>query len=228
MKIFFKNIFNKNKKKAEKISTEPLTETQMLDILSDAICDVGYWSWWATDLPNVIQIEFGGTQLYFPPTDNSLPPQTQIAIQFRNPKSISFLTRQELKIDNENWFHDLHNDKMEAPTCSHGEFTFTDHALMTTIINEAKTVKTIHGYPPTSNLFLSEKYKLVFWASDYGFAVSSDDIKLLTKQGTVELDQIPSVHSQWWAYWRKYWDLIDTKNALPKDYACEVTIPLKK
>ena len=67
----------------------------------------------------------------------------------------------------------------------------------------------------------------MFWAGDYGFAVSSDEIRLLTKDGDIELDQIPSVHSQWWTYWRKYWDLINTKNALPKDYACEVTIPLK-
>lgn len=227
MKSFLKNIFNKDKKQQEKSSTETLTETQMLDILSNAICDVGYWSWWVTDLPTVVQIEFGGPLLYFPASDSSQPPNSQIAIQFRNPKSISFLTRKELTSDDEYWFDELHNDKMEPPTCSHGEFTFTDYALMTKIINEAKTIKTIHGYSPIDNLFQSEKYKLVFWAGDYGFAVSADEIKLLTKDGDVELNQIPSLHSQWWTYWRKYWDLINTENALPKDYACEVTIPLK-
>ena len=227
MKKFLKNIFNKDRKEENKPSMEQLTETQKLEILSDAICDVGYWSWWTTNLPTVIQIEFGGTQLYFPPDDNSQAPNTQIAIQFRNPKSISFLTRQELKSDDKNWFEDLHNDKMEPPTCSHGEFTFTDQSLMTEIISGAKNIKTIHGYSPSDALFLTERFKLVFWAGDYGFAVASDEIKLLTKFGDVELDQIPSVHSEWWTYWRKYWDLINTKNALPKDYACEVTIPLK-
>lgn len=204
-----------------------LTEEQILDILSNAICDVGYWSWWTTNLPTVIQIEFGGTQLYFPPEDNSQPPSTQIAIQFRNPKSISFLTRLDSKSGDLNWFDDLHNDKMEPPTCSYDEFTFTDHSLIAAIINEAKTIKTIHGYSPTDSLFQTERYKLVFWAGDYGFAVASDEIRLLTKVGQVELDRIPSVHSEWWAYWRKYWDLINTRDALPKDYACEVTIPLK-
>lgn len=226
MKDFFKKIFNE-KEEEEKPSNKPLTETQILEILSEAICDVGYWSWWVTNLPTVIQIEFGGTQLYFPTSDNSQPPNSQIAIQFRNPKSISFLTREELTSDDENWFDDLYNDKMEAPTCSHGEFTFTDQSIMTEIINEAKTIKTIHGYSPKDNLFQSEKYKLIFWAGDYGFAVSSDEIRILTKDGDIQLDQIPSIHSQWWTYWRKYWDLINTKNALPKDYACEVTIPLK-
>ena len=227
MKNFFKNIFNKDKKEIEKVTAEPLTENQILEILGNAISDVGYWSWWTTNLPKVIQIEFGGTQLYFPPSDNSQPPNTQIAIQFRNPKTISFITREELKSDDKNWFDDLHNDKMEPPTCSHGEFTFTDQTLMTQIFNDAKTINTIHGYSPKDSLFQTEKYKLAFWAGDYGLAVSSEEIRLLTKVGDIELDQIPSVHSQWWTYWRKYWDLINTKNALPKDYACEVTIPIK-
>ncbi|MFZ4545354.1 MAG: hypothetical protein ACOYOA_14980 [Saprospiraceae bacterium] len=227
MENFFKNIFNKDKKEEEKPSTEPLTENLILEILCDAISDVGYWSWWVTDLPTIIQIEFGGTQLYFPPSDNSKPPNTQIAIQFKNPKSISFLSRQELGSVDENWYDDLHNDKIEAPTCSHGEFTFIDQLLMTTIINEAKTIKTIHGYSPTDNLFLNEKYKLVFWADDYGFAVASDAMKIFTKDEDIELDQIPSIHSQWWTYWRKYWDLKNTNNALPNDFACEVTIPLE-
>lgn len=220
-------MFNKNKIEEENPSSESLTETQVLDILSNAIYEMGYWSWWTTDLPTIIQLEFGGTRLYFPPTDNSQPPSTQILIQFGNPKSISFLTKQEIQGNDQTWFDDLHNDKMEAPTCSYGYFTFTDNSLMTEIINEAKTIKTIHGYSPTDNLFQTEKYKLAFWAGNYGFAVSADEIKLLAMNGKVEFDQIPKVNSEWWTYWRKYWDLVNTKNALPKDYACEVTIPLK-
>ena len=220
-------MFNKDNKEKEKPSTDPLTEIQILDILSNAICDLGYWSWWTTNLPTAIQIEFGGTQLYFPPADNSQPPSTQIAIQFRNPKSISFLTRQELKSDDKKWFDALHNDEMEAPDCISEEFTFTDFSLMTSIINNAETINTIHGYSPTNNLFHSEKYKLAFWAGDYGFAVASDEIKLLTKDGDVQLNQIPFLYSQWWTYWRRYWDLKNTKDALPNDFACEVTLPLK-
>lgn len=228
MMKFFKKIFNQDKKSEETPSTEPLTENQILDILGKAICDVGYWSWWTTDLPKVIQIEFGGTQLYFQSGESSKPPLTQIAIQFRNPKSISFLTKQEIQYEAEqNWFDKLHNDKIEAPTCSYEYFTFTDSQIMTEILNEAKTINTIHGYSPKDKLFLTEKYKLVFWAGDYGFAVSSDEIKLLTKAGKVDLIEIPKINSDWWAYWKKYWDLKASKNPLPNDYACDVTIPLK-
>ena len=207
----------------EKQSNESLAEIQILDILKDAICDVGYWSWWVTELPTIIQIEFRGTQLYFPPVDNSKPPNSQIAIQFRNPKSISFLTKQEIQ---QNWFDDLHNDKMEPPTCSWEYFTFSDDKLMTEIINEAKNITTIHGYSPKDKMFLTENYKLTFWAGEYGFAVASEDIKIVHAE-KVELEQIPKLNSEWWIYWKKYWALKDTENALPKDYACEVTIPIK-
>ncbi len=226
MKNFFKKIFGNDKQAADNSPTEPLTENQLLDLLSSAICDVGYWSWWTADLPTVIQIEFGGTQLYFSQPDSSLPPLTQIAIQFRNPKSISFITRQEIQGDPK-WFDELHNDKMEAPTCSYENFTFTDDHLITKILNEVKTINTIHGYSPKDKLFVTEKYKLVFMAGDYGFTVSADEIRLLTKDGKIELDQIPDFRSKWWTYWKKYHELRNTKNALPKDYACEVTIPMK-
>lgn len=34
-----------------------------LSILESAITDVGYWRWWTSDLPNSIQLEFGGAQI---------------------------------------------------------------------------------------------------------------------------------------------------------------------
>jgi hypothetical protein len=208
----------------KKQNIAPLTEIQTLNILVNAICDVGCWTWWTTDLPTVIQIEFGGTQLYFPPTNNSEPPNSQIAIQFRNPKSISFLTRQETQ---QNWFDDLYNDKIEPPTCSQDYFTFSDDKLMTEIINEASNITTIHGYSPKDKMFLTEKYKLTFWADNYGFAVAADEIRIFSQTGRIELNQIPKLNTEWWTYWKTYWDLRNTKNALPKDFSCEVTIPMK-
>ena len=226
MKNFFKNLLRKANKEVAQPAPVPLSETQMLEILGKAIRDLGYWNWWATSLPKVIQIEFGRTLLYFPPADSSQPPQTKIAVQFINPQSISFLTR--LKTIGDQWFDDLHNDKLDPPACSHEAFTFTDKARMSAIIREAATIHTIHGYSPKEERFLTENYQLVFWAGDYGFAVASEKIALLTQDRDVELDEIPSLHSEWWAYWRRYWDLKKTETPLPRDFACEVTIPLGK
>ncbi len=64
-------------------------------ILEGAISDVGYWSWWAEELPKVFQVEFGGTQFWNPPSSSDAPPSGQIALRFNTPKFISFLTKED-------------------------------------------------------------------------------------------------------------------------------------
>ncbi|AHM59233.1 hypothetical protein D770_04830 [Flammeovirgaceae bacterium 311] len=98
-----------------------LAEKDHLEILADAISDVGYWTWWAEKLPDVYQIEFGGSQLYFPPTDPEHPPQSRIAVQFRQPTSVNFISRKDYANTFE-WSQQLHNDEIGPPTCTHGEF----------------------------------------------------------------------------------------------------------
>lgn len=231
MKRFFKNFFKRNKTSQEPflndLANSRLDEPQLLDLLSNAIYDTGSWSWWTADLPNVVQIEFVQTRLYLGSSQNSQPPSTQIAIQFRNPKSVSFLTRHGIQRYNKNWFKDLHDDKIRSLGLSYENFSFTDDHLITTIFHECKYIETIHGYKPTDPRFQSEKYKLAFWADDYGFAIAADEIRLLTKKDTIELDEIPAINSRWWEYWRRYWDLKSTKAALPKDLLCETTIPVR-
>lgn len=198
-----------------------------LEILATAICDVGYWTWWVSNLPTIFQLEFNGTQLYFP-KDDGTKPSSQVAIQFQNPRSISFLTKNFTEQDSENWFDDLHHDKLSPPTCSYDSFTFTDTQLMTEIIHQATAIHNIHGDAPHDLKFFSAPVKLVFWAGNYGCAVCAESFKILTTNGNVALEQIPQIHSEWWDYWEKYWQLRDTANALPEDYACEVTIPIGK
>ncbi len=230
MKNLFKRLFGKHKGVAPDTLSEAPTEfsleEQNLNTLANAICDVGYWSWWVTELPELIQVEFGGTQLYFPPDDPLNHPSSQIAIRFKNPKSISFLTKRKLVEGAENWFDLLHQDKVEPITCDYDHFTFTDVKLMNEIIHQAETIQTIHGYSPRESSFMLDKYKLVFWAGDYGMAIAADELAVRSKEGFIELIQVPAIHSQWWEYWKRYWDAINTENPLPSNYACEVTIPI--
>ena len=90
-----------------------------------------------------------------------------------------------------------------------------------------KWLKSRLGYEPTAEAFLQEPVQLVFWCGDHGFAIAAQGLRLVTHSGGVALDQVPEVNREWWAYWRRYWDKKDTPEALPKDFACEVTIPLK-
>jgi hypothetical protein len=220
---FFKKIFNRNNTNDNLGLSE---DSSNLQILGNAICDIGWWSWWTAELPKVVQIEFGGTQLFFQPNVDGNPPNNQIAIQFINPKSISFLSRSKELI--ENWPKLLETDKLELPSCDYENFTFIDENVMKNIIDEALIVNTIHGYSPKETAFYKEKYKLVFWAQDYGFAVNAEELKLMSHKGKIELDDIPEINNCWWNYWKKYWSLRDTESPLPKDNLCEITIPAEK
>ena len=213
---FIKKIFNKNKTK----------DNSELKLLENAICDIGWWSWWTTELPKTIQIEFGGTQLYFEPSENGIPPNNQIALQFINPKSISFLSRSKNLV--ENWPELLKTDKLELPNCDYENFTFLDENVMKNIIDKAELIQTIHGYSPKEDSFYKEKYKLVFWAQEYGLAVNAEELKLMSQKGRIELNEVSEINNRWWNYWQKYWSLRDTENPLPMDYLCEITIPTEK
>lgn len=208
-------------------TSDPISEADQLALLADAISDIGYWSWWTEALPDAFQLEFGGTQLYFPPMSADKPPQTQIALQFQQPTSVSFLSRRESAEDFA-WSQLLHEDQLEAPGCSHGQFGFGDADFLQSLLEQATHYKVVHGYAPTTAAFLHEPYQLIFWCGDYGLAIAAQSLRFLTHQGDVTLDQLTDANRQWWDYWRSYWDKRNTPAALPKDYACEVTIPLKR
>src|SRR5262245_35039291 len=53
-----------------------------LPALESAISDLGCWTWWAANLPSAFQVEFGGTQLWNPPSGEGQPPSSRIALRF--------------------------------------------------------------------------------------------------------------------------------------------------
>lgn len=200
------------------------SDTKQFEILANAISDVGYWSWWTEQLPDAFQIEFGGTQLYFPPISSTNPPQTQIAIQFRQPTSINFISKNSTNVFE--WVELLHEDKIEPPTCSYGEFSFGDNELTKSLLQQVRHYRTDYGSQPTAEI-LKAPFSLVFWCGDIGLAIAAKELKLLNHLGDIALADIAGINKQWWDYWRNYWDKRESDEALPKDYACEVTIPLK-
>ena len=47
------------------------------DLLVEAICLTGYWSWWSGKFPENVAVEFGNTQLWNPPIEEGQPPDHQ-------------------------------------------------------------------------------------------------------------------------------------------------------
>jgi hypothetical protein len=50
---------------------------------------------------------------------------------------------------------------------------------------------------------------------------------LLNQEGIIPLSHIKDKSEKWWTYWREYWNAKNNGTPYPKDYACEVTIPIK-
>jgi len=66
-----------------------------------------------------------------------------------------------------------------------------------------------------------------FWAGNVGFFGFGRELKVFNSQGELSPDGVRSASEQWWEYWKRYWQQKDGPTPMPKDYACEVTIPLK-
>ena len=63
---------------------------------------------------------------------------------------------------------------------------------------------------------------------DVGFTVGRDEIEIVGRKGKYTEEEIESLSRKWCEYWKGYWCLRGTRDALPKDFACEVTIPVNK
>ncbi|MPM24257.1 hypothetical protein SDC9_70738 [bioreactor metagenome] len=208
-----------------KIELKQKSETELLKILEKAISDVGYWYWWDMSVPDSVYLEFGGVQLYQKNEDKTKPPYSIVGLQFSGLHSLSFITKGSSKTD-EKWYDLLHRDKLELPNLNADYFSFTDEVQIKNALSLAASINIIVGDNPNEASFWQGKYKFVFWAENYGCSVSAKDLKIYIHNGELKLEDIPSLYRDWWEYWRLYRNDRDTKKTMPKDYACEVTIPI--
>jgi hypothetical protein len=197
--------------------------SEHLTILEGAIADVGYWRWWAEKLPNAFQVEFGGVQLWNPPTEVDGPPSGVVALRFGNPTVIVFLTSNEATLQTD-WRLALHEDRIEPFSISHDALTFQSEELLAEILI-GSTAEYILGSEPDL-VQNTSPVKLAFRAGSVGLVVRAQDITVITSSGNLTPEEIQQSSGKWWSYWREYWNRRETGSPMPKDYACEVTIPL--
>ena len=69
---------------------------------------------------------------------------------------------------------------------------------------------------------------LALRAGDVGLVVVSESIGVFNHQGEVDDQAVIESSRRWWDYWREYWRRRDSADSMSKDYACEVTIPIKE
>ncbi|MCB0762938.1 MAG: hypothetical protein KDC12_15540 [Flavobacteriales bacterium] len=217
MKNFFKKIFGKSDKENER---------SPLDILAYAISDVGLWTWWAERFPDIFQLEFNRTMLYFEPKSPDQPPPNQIAIQFKQPKSVTILKKKDFSLS-DNWLDDFHNDKLEPFGIDYEYFSFSSKGI-NDIVDQADKSETVFGEKLNDEVLSNCNAGLGFWAGEVGIIVLADTMRIMTQEGEIMLDQIPDKHDKWWKYWSQYWGVIGTDDKMAYDPVCEITIPATK
>ncbi len=194
-----------------------------LPSLESAITDVGSWTWWTANLPATFQVEFSGTQLWNPPTGKGQPPSSLIALRFRKPRLVYFLTLVEGVTDA--WPDQLQRDELKPPRVGHEAFTLTEAELCGRFVEKSVSVRALVGKPGTTPLPAPGEAFLGFLAGPFGLVVAAESMGVFNHQGELDEQAVLASHREWWAYWREYWRRKDTSDPMPLNYACEVTIP---
>lgn len=190
--------------------------------LVSAISDVGYWRLWSERLPELFQLEFGGVQIYDPPQDKTQPPSSLVALRFLRPSHVGFIRR---KSDADSlppdWPHRLKEEKIDPFGISYDQFALGDESLFSEVVDQTES-EIVHFTDQSGG----KEVRLAFWAGVAGMRIEAAEVRPVLMSGEVQLSTIASLHGDWWSYWREYWKKRDTPEAFPKNFACEVTIPL--
>ncbi len=104
---------------------------------------------------------------------------------------------------------------------------FDDTEEAERLLNDYKNKTVIKDFVGSETL-LTAKHLLYAGCDDVGFIAGGDEIEIVGRKGKYTEEEIESLSRKWWEYWKDYWHLRGTRDALPKDYACEVTIPVNK
>ena len=163
--------------------------------------------------------------MWNPPLQEEDPPSGIIALRLLKPVSVSSITSNPPEELEDNWFELLHDDKIGPFTINHNSFVINNKIGAQDLLKYKKEIKTIYGIPLEEQDLFNSNFFVCFWAGPVGVIVFAENMEILNHQGTIEISEIPIIRKKWWNYWKEYWERKGTKDELPEDYACEVTIP---
>jgi hypothetical protein len=195
---------------------------EALSVLEEAISDVGYWRWWSESLPSLFAVEFGGIKLWSPPTAVDRPPSGIVGIGFKNPSLVAFISSDSADHLRPDWRIALHNDEIEPFGFFDDVFTLQDSALLGRTI-EGCSLEYLVG--SETNLYQASPSLLAFRAGPVGLIVRGEQMAI---QPFSEFSDVVKAREAWQGYWVEYWARRDTGTPMPKDYACEVCIPVDR
>ena len=200
-----------------------ITSRETLNILADAISDVGsWWCWYVGD--DMLQLEFRDVQLY----DETKAEEENhtidvLAVRFYGHAFAVFLDN----LNDENWHERFRDDDSILYQVDTYEMVFDDKTAAESLLNDYRNRVPVKDFEGAKTLATAKRI-LCARCDEVGFIVGGNEIEIVGKKGKYTEEEIEPLSRKWWEYWKDYWRLRGTRDALPKDYACEVTIPVDK
>ena len=204
-------------------SHEGITSRDALNILADAISDVGsWWCWYVGD--DMLQLEFCDVQLYDETKAEKETHTTDVlAVRFYGHAFAVFLD----DLNDETWHERFRDDDSILYPVDTYDMAFDDHKIAESLLNDYRNRVSVKDFKGAETLAAS-KHILCARCGEVSFIVGGDEIEIAGKKGKYTEEEIEPLSRKWWEYWKDYWRLRGTRDALLKDYACEVTIPVDK
>ena len=189
-----------------------------LNILADAISDIGSWQWWEIG-DDMVQMEFCDVQLYDDSKAEKEAHSSTIAVRFYGNTFAVFLDN----IEDDKWLYKLYHDAIDPIPLEGYELDFDNVKSAKKVMREYR-----HRHPMRprfdESLFSSTKHLMAGKCNDVGFVVGGDEIEVVSHNKVFTEENIEMAHKRWWKYWEDYWRK-GKKEGYEKDWACEVTIP---
>ena len=204
-------------------SREGITGTDALNILSDAISDVGsWWCWYVGD--DMLQMEFCNVQLYDETRAEKETHTTDVlAVRFYGHVFAVFMD----DLNDKNWYERFRDDDSILYPVDTYDMAFDDNKEAELLLNDYRNQIPVKDFKGIETL-KTAKHILCARCNEVSFIVGGDKIEIVGKKGKYAEEEIEPLSRKWWEYWKDYWRLRGTRDALPRDYACEVTIPVDK
>ena len=205
------------------VSQKGITSRAALNILADSISDVGsWWCWYVGD--DMLQLEFCDVLLYDETKEEKETHTTDVlAVRFYGNVFAVFLDN----LNDENWYERFRDDDSILYPVDTYDMAFDDNKEAESLLNDYRNQAFVRNFKGKETL-LTAKHILYARCDEIGFIVGGDEIEIVGNKGKYAEEEIEPLSKKWWEYWKEYWRLRGTHDALPKDYACEVTIPVDK
>ncbi len=205
-------------------SGELMMDKNALDILADAISDAGAWQWWHME-NDMLQLEFRDVQLY----DDSKPENDThtmdvIAVRFIGGIFAVFLD--QMDSDGQRpWYERLHDDEIPAFDCDGYQLRFDDPQYAAQVYDSYPNRTPLTPFNGMDSL-TGAGHLIAVKCGDAGIVAGGSRMEVVSRTARIPQSEIEPLSRKWWGYWKKYWRVRGTGDALAKDYACEVAIPV--